>query len=382
MAFATVQSWDTTKDNNTEINGNNISENCVFAGLNDAAREIMAQIATARTAGQLTYANYRAVSTADTLVAGDRGGMVRGTAALTLSTTAAATLGAGWWCFVRADGGIVTIDPNSTEQIDGATSIAIPDGQGVIVVCDGSAFFSTGFVDTATFVTLTGTQTLTNKTITTPTLTLKQSSTAAPTAEGDIQWDTDDDLLAIGDGSGTVKIGTSRGDHQIWIPFSAFKPTQTNGAASASGTELATNDIVADGFDFDAATDEKLQFILRLPISWDHTSTIDGVIAWKTAATAGTGNVVWNLAALAIGNDDAMDAALGTAGTVTDSFSVADDYMEAAITGVTPSGTPAASDAIVIQVSRDADNVSDTYTQDARFLGLMLTITTDQELDQ
>lgn len=81
-------------------------------------------------------------------------------------------------------------------------------------------------VDPATLVTLTGSQTLTNKTLTspavntptitggsgsgmtlttatltTPTLTLKQSTTPAPTAEGDIQWDTDDDVIVIGDGA-------------------------------------------------------------------------------------------------------------------------------------------------------------------------------------
>lgn len=45
------------------------------------------------------------------------------------------------------------------------------------------------------------TQTLTNKTITQPTLTLKQGTSVTPTAEGDIQWDTDDNRLVIGDGA-------------------------------------------------------------------------------------------------------------------------------------------------------------------------------------
>lgn len=56
--------------------------------------------------------------------------------------------------------------------------------------------------------TIGGTETLTNKTITsptvtTPTLTLKQSASPTPTAEGDIQWDTDDNKIMIGDGAGT-----------------------------------------------------------------------------------------------------------------------------------------------------------------------------------
>lgn len=53
-----------------------------------------------------------------------------------------------------------------------------------------------------TVVGTTDAQTLTGKTLTTPTLTLKQSGSPTPTAEGDIQWDTDDDILTIGDGVG------------------------------------------------------------------------------------------------------------------------------------------------------------------------------------
>jgi hypothetical protein len=52
-------------------------------------------------------------------------------------------------------------------------------------------------------VGLTATQTLTGKTLTTPTITLKQGAAPAPTAEGDVQWDTDDNTIKVGDGSGT-----------------------------------------------------------------------------------------------------------------------------------------------------------------------------------
>jgi hypothetical protein len=50
-------------------------------------------------------------------------------------------------------------------------------------------------------VGLSATQTLTNKTLTQPTLTLKQSASPAPTAEGVIEWDTNDDRLVVGDGT-------------------------------------------------------------------------------------------------------------------------------------------------------------------------------------
>lgn len=51
-------------------------------------------------------------------------------------------------------------------------------------------------------VGLTASQTLTNKTLTQPVITLKQGLTPTPTAEGDIQWDADNNQIVIGDGSG------------------------------------------------------------------------------------------------------------------------------------------------------------------------------------
>lgn len=71
----------------------------------------------------------------------------------------------------------------------------------------GGGDMATATYDPATIseqlVGLTATQTLTNKTLTQPTITLKQGAAPAPTAEGDIQWDTDDNKLKVGDGAAT-----------------------------------------------------------------------------------------------------------------------------------------------------------------------------------
>lgn len=50
---------------------------------------------------------------------------------------------------------------------------------------------------------LTGAQTFTDKTLTQPTITLKQGASALPTVEGDIQWDSDDDYIVVGTGAAT-----------------------------------------------------------------------------------------------------------------------------------------------------------------------------------
>lgn len=66
------------------------------------------------------------------------------TAALTLATTAAATLGNGWMTEVYASGGAVVIDPNSSELVNGVASVTIPKGDGGILYCDGAAFYFLG----------------------------------------------------------------------------------------------------------------------------------------------------------------------------------------------------------------------------------------------
>lgn len=53
---------------------------------------------------------------------------------------AAATLGDGWWCYLRNSGtGVITLDPNAAETMDGVATKAIDPLQAVIVQCDGAA---------------------------------------------------------------------------------------------------------------------------------------------------------------------------------------------------------------------------------------------------
>ena len=81
-----------------------------------------------------------------TALAADRGKLIDFTGAATLSLTAAATLGAGWFCDVRNSNSAarVVIDPNSTEQVDGAATQALVPGETCRVVCDGAAFKTEG----------------------------------------------------------------------------------------------------------------------------------------------------------------------------------------------------------------------------------------------
>lgn len=102
-----------------------------------------------------------------TAVAADRNQFWRATGAVTVNLTAAATLGTGWGLWVKGDGGAVTVDPDGSEQINGSsTALTIPNGVSALILCSGAAFFAITFGD----VTLTGAQTLSNKTFVTPVL--------------------------------------------------------------------------------------------------------------------------------------------------------------------------------------------------------------------
>ena len=86
-----------------------------------------------------------AKSAAYTVVAADRGKLIDCTAGTwPLSLTAAATLGSFAFAVRNSGSGTITIDPNLSEQIDGATTIALAAGESCVVVCDGTKFYTIG----------------------------------------------------------------------------------------------------------------------------------------------------------------------------------------------------------------------------------------------
>lgn len=82
-----------------------------------------------------------------TVVVADRGVVFNCTSTFTLSLTAASTLGDGFtFAVINSGSGTITIDPNSTEQIDGANTKSIAAGSWAIVSCTGTAFITMGAV--------------------------------------------------------------------------------------------------------------------------------------------------------------------------------------------------------------------------------------------
>ena len=61
---------------------------------------------------------------------------------MTLNLTQASILGDGWFIDVVADGGDVTIDPNSAETVNGLGTYVLSDGNSVQIRCDGARFLA------------------------------------------------------------------------------------------------------------------------------------------------------------------------------------------------------------------------------------------------
>ncbi len=61
----------------------------------------------------------------------------------TQTFAAAATLGDGWWCYIRNSGsGAITLDPSGSESIDGLSTCTMGAGELRLVQCSGASFNS------------------------------------------------------------------------------------------------------------------------------------------------------------------------------------------------------------------------------------------------
>ena len=264
------------------------------------------------------------------------------------------------------------------------------------------------------FVTTTGTQTLTNKTLTSPIigtsildtnsnqlalLTATSSAvneiTIANAATGNnptIQASGDDSNIGIAlktkgtgviqaeDGGGTVSAVKIAGKETIWLPAAAMYGPTTNPADAALVETTATRPDLKV-FDFDASTKQYTQFTIAMPKSWNE-GTLTYQVYWSPSTT-NTGNCIFGLQGVACADGDTIDVAYGTAIEVTDAGigTVEDQQISSESSAMTVAGSPAAGEQSYFQLYRDAADGSDTFTGEARVLGLKLFFTTDAAND-
>jgi hypothetical protein len=260
---------------------------------------------------------------------------------------------------------------------------------------------------------LAGTQTLTNKTLTSPkigTSILDTNGnevaliTATSSAVNEVTFvnaatgnnpsidasggDTNIGLALKTKGSGVIQAEDSGGNvaavkiagkETIWVPAVAMYPNTTNGCADIAQVELSNGPEIKT-LDFDKDSDENAQFSVAFPKSWNEgTVTFQ---AFFTADSTNTGTVSWDLAGVAVSDDDTCNVAFGTAvaPTAKAHSGTANDLDVTAESGaVTIAGTPAAGDQVFFQITRDVSD--DSLTADAKLLGIKLFFTTDAAND-
>ena len=259
-------------------------------------------------------------------------------------------------------------------------------------------------------VTLDGTQTLTNKTLTSPkigTAILDTGGnelikiTATGSAENEFTMaagasgngpvlsstgssDSNIDININPAGTGVLKSGSAAvkiaGTETIFIPSPAMYGTETNGADSQTVETTATRPDLKV-LDFDASTQEYAHFAIAMPKSWN-LGTVTFQAFWSPSNT-NTGNCIFGLQGVGVANDDTADVVFGTAVEVTDAGTgTVEDVLVTPVSGaITIAGTPADDDYTFFQVYRDAADGSDTFTGDARLLGIKLFYTTDAAND-
>ena len=185
-------------------------------------------------------------------------------------------------------------------------------------------------------------------------------------------------------GSGQVQangnVVKNAGLETMFIPSVAIYSTETNGADAQTIETTATRPDLKV-LDYDASTIEYGQFAVAMPKSWN-LGTMTYQVFW-TPGNTNTGNVLWDLQAVGVADDATADIAFGTAVEVTDAGGGAvEDVMVSPVSGaMTVAGTPADDEYTFFQIYRNASDGSDTFTGDARLLGIKLFYTTDAAND-
>lgn len=166
------------------------------------------------------------------------------------------------------------------------------------------------------------------------------------------------------------------GRESIYVPKSVMYPTTTLGASEAQ-IEV-TGALNYPVLEFINTSDRGSQFNLVLPKRYNG-GTVQVEIYW-TANSTSTNGVVWGVRAVAISDDDALQATFGTEVLITDAnkSSARDMNKTAESAAITIGGSPVDADFVLFQIARRTGEAGDNLAATAELIGARVHYTTDQ----
>ena len=195
-----------------------------------------------------------------------------------------------------------------------------------------------------------------------------------------------DDVLTLAGGVPTwATSGGGFGSQQFWCDGGAFiaTPSSTAGTATSYGqTRVLSNGVSVSSVVLPehATIDSRCTFTWTPPENWN-AGTILAKIYWtmQDTTTTSVGDTgAFEVSAVAISNDDTLNASFGTAVAVTDVFLATNDLHVATISGaITVGGSPANADLVQIQINRNAGSDTLEAGSNVELLGIILEYTQD-----
>lgn len=175
--------------------------------------------------------------------------------------------------------------------------------------------------------------------------------------------------------------GATAGRMMIPIMAGSMQPSASGGSGVLTNIATSANMPDVQTLNFHQSTQQHAQFAIPLPKRWNR-GTITARFRWSHAATTTNFGCVWGIQAVAVGDNEAINQAYGTAVEVTDTGGTTNRlYVSGETAAFTVANTPADGDTIFFRVYRKAADAADTLAIVARLHGVDLFITTNAEND-
>jgi hypothetical protein len=263
----------------------------------------------------------------------------------------------------------VDADSGTAETVGDGNTLTIAGGTGISTAVSATDTVTVN-ID-STVATLTGSQTLTNKTLTTPTIgdftnATHDHSNAANGGQIDTTGLADDAVTA-------AKLDPGAVNSEIMLMAQAANLPTGVAAPARDTVETATASVPIPVLAFDSSANETAFWSIVMPDDWDG-GNITATIYWSAESSSGA--VKWDFGAAGVSNDDALNIGFTANESVTDTLTATGDLcITSATSGLTPDDSSEAGDLVFFRIYRDATDGGDTLSADAQLIAVKIDYT-------